>query len=70
MISKTEWTDWKTNLVTRAFYAACNQRVEDAKEILGGTAGIEPEQDNYLRGFIAAYKEMNDFRIEDIEEDD
>ena len=70
MISKTEWTDWKTNLVTRAFYAACSQRVEDAKEILGGTAGIEPEQDNYLRGFIAAYKEMNDFRIEDIEEDD
>lgn len=69
MITKSEWMDWKSNLVTRAFYAACEQRVEDAKDILVGRAGLEPDNDNYMRGFIAAYVEMSDFRIEDVEDD-
>ena len=70
MISKSEWTDWKTSLITRAFYAACDQRIEDAKEILAGTAGTDSDADNYMRGFIAAYREMLDFKVEDVENDD
>ena len=70
MINKTEWVDWQANLVTRGFFAAAEQRVEDAKEILAGSAGMEPEQDNYLRGFISAYREMQDFRVEDVVDDE
>jgi hypothetical protein len=70
VITKSEWIDWKSNPVTQAFYQACAIRTEDAKAILGNTAGIDPIQDNYMRGFIAAYFEMEDFKIEDLEDED
>jgi hypothetical protein len=69
MITKTEWTDWKTNSVTRAFFEAAMERIEDAKDILGNTAGIDQAQDNYFRGFIQAYNEMQGFSIEDVQDD-
>ncbi len=69
MITKSEWADWKVNPVTRAFFQAAEERVEDAKELLAGSAGIDSNQDNYLRGFITAYREMPDFRIDDLMED-
>jgi len=67
VISKSEWTDWKADTVTRAFYAAAEERVEDAKEILAASAGQDSDQDNFMRGFISAYREMTDFRIEDLD---
>ncbi len=69
-ISKSEWVDWSTNNITRAFYAACDQRVADAKEILATSAGIDGINDNFYRGFIAAYTEMKDFRVEDVIDDE
>jgi hypothetical protein len=65
MVNKEEFADWKANLVTKAFFEAAEQRVEDAKEILAGSAGNDSNQDCYLRGFIQAYREMQDFRVED-----
>ena len=66
-ISKEEWLDWKTNTVTRAFFTACNERVEDSKDILATSAGMDSDNDNFMRGFIAAYIEMQDFKVEGIE---
>lgn len=54
MITKSEWNDWKQNQVTRAFFAAADMRIEDAKEILAVTAGMDVEEKNWYRGFIAA----------------
>lgn len=68
-ITKSDFTDWKLNDVTRAFYSACNQRIEDCKDILAGSAGMDPQTDNFYRGFIAAYTELQDFRV-DFEESD
>lgn len=68
-ITKSEWQDWKQNNVTRAFLAAVDMRVEDAKDILSVSAGQEPDQDNYFRGFIAAYREMLEFRVDDLVDD-
>ncbi len=68
MISKSEWNDWRTNNVTRAFFAAADQRIEDAKDILAESAGLNPDQDNFFRGFIQAYVEMQGFKVEDVEE--
>ncbi len=66
-VTKSDFLDWKSNDVTKAFFEAAEIRVEDAKDILAGTAGLDSCNDNYFRGFIAAYKEMADFRIEDEE---
>ena len=70
VITKQDFQDWKLNDVTRAFYSACNQRIEDCKDILAGSAGMDPQTDNFYRGFIAAYGEMFGFRVEDIETDE
>jgi hypothetical protein len=70
VITKDDFTDWRSNPVTKAFYSACIDRVEDAKDVLGSTAGVDPDQDNFYRGFIHAYREMFDFRVEEIEGDE
>ena len=68
-ITKTEWTDWKINPVTKAFFQAASIRVEDAKDILAQSAGLDQASDNFYRGFIQAYIEMTEFRIDDLEDD-
>lgn len=62
-----DWQQWKASPVTKAFFEAAQYRVEDAKDILGASAGLDQASDNFYRGFIAAYLEMKDFRIEDIQ---
>jgi len=69
MITKTEFGDWKQDPVTRAFFSAADQRIEDAKDILSVTAGMDVEENNWYRGFIAAYREMQEFRVDDLQDD-
>lgn len=65
VISKLDFQQWKDHLVTKGYFDACNLRIEDAKEILSNEAGLDPIQDSFMRGFIRAYREMLDFRLED-----
>lgn len=67
-ISASDFENWKLDPVTRAFFAAAEERVEEAKEILATQAGLEISEDNFLRGFIRAYREIPLFRIEDLQE--
>lgn len=66
-ISQSDFENWRLDPVTKAFFTACEYRIEDAKELLATQAGINPVEDNLLRGFIRAYREMQEFRIEDAE---
>ena len=68
-ISQSDFENWKADIVTKAFFQACQQRVEDAKNILATQAGINSNEDNLIRGFIRAYQEMQEFRVEDTEDD-
>lgn len=68
-ISKSEFQEWKTSDVTKAFYVACKNRMDDAKDILASSAGLDSDSDNFYRGFIAAYNEIPEFRVEDTHED-
>lgn len=68
-ITKSEWDEWQFNDITKAFYHACQERQEDAIDLLVSSAGIDPPTDNFYRGFIAAFKEMQNFRVEDIVDD-
>jgi len=69
-ITKSEWNDWKQDNITRAFFQATMERIEDTKEILSTSAGLDQMSDNFYRGFLAAYREMLDFKVDDIDEDD
>jgi len=68
MINKEEFMDWKSNPVTKAFFSAAEERISDAKDSLAGSAGLDPDMDNFLRGFIHAYREIQQFRIEESDE--
>lgn len=68
VISQTDFENWKADPVTKAFLFAAQERIEDAKNVLSVQAGFDPKEDNYMRGVIQAYREMQDFRIDDFEE--
>jgi hypothetical protein len=67
VITSEDFILWKNEPITQAFYEACQERVEEAKEQLAVTAGTDIEMNNFLRGFIHAYREMTEFRVEDVE---
>ena len=68
LITRSEWQDWKAHPVTKAFYEASLERIDEAKDALSYSAGVDTLQDRLLVGLIQAYREMIDFRVEDIVE--
>lgn len=50
-----------------AWFEACTQRIEDTKDLLSVSAGQDIYNDNFNRGFIAAYREMMNFQVEDLD---
>ena len=70
LITRSEWQDWKAHPVTKAFYGAALERIDEAKDALSYSAGVDLIQDRLLVGLIQAYREMIDFRVEDIVETD
>jgi hypothetical protein len=66
LISQSDFTNWKSDPVTQAYFEAIVYRIEDAKDSLVATAGLDPAADNFNRGFIYAYRELLDFRIDDV----
>jgi len=58
---------WKQDPMTVAWFEACALRVEEGKEQLAGQAGTDPVFDGYVRGMIAAYREMQTFTVEELE---
>lgn len=69
MSLKSEFMDWKSNHMTKAFFEAAKVRERDAVEILATHAGLSPIEDNFYRGFIQAYREMFDFDVEEAEKE-
>ena len=67
-ITTSDFNAWRENAVTRAFFFAASQRVHDAAYSLSVSAGLEPAQDSFSRGFIAAYRELEGFRIDDLDD--
>lgn len=67
-ISKEDYANWKADPVTKGFFDACKERVEEAKEILATQAGEDSNRDNFFRGLIFAYREIESFHIDDLTE--
>lgn len=64
-ITQADFKDWKSNKVTKAFLHAAQERAEDCKEMLATSAGIDILQDRFYVGMIHAYREMQEFRMEE-----
>ena len=67
-VSKEDFARWKMDPVTRAFFEAAQIRIEDAKDVLASSAGNDSGYDRQLVGMILAYREMQSFHIEDIDD--
>jgi hypothetical protein len=64
-ISVDDFQKWKSDPVTKSFFMAATDRVNDVKEMLTTSAGLDSGQDNFYRGFIFAYNEIAEFKVEE-----
>lgn len=64
-VTKNEFLEWKSSYVTKQFLEAIQNRIEETKEILAISAGLEPDNDRYLVGMIRAFNEVLDVSVED-----
>jgi len=70
VITASDFDDWKKQDVTKAYFFACQERIDEAVDVLSNTAGTDAVQDNFYRGFIYAYRELMSFRLDDVENAD
>lgn len=70
MINQQDFNEWRSQPVTRAFFLAAQERIDECKDILSFSAGTDQAQDRLLVGLITAYREMQEFRVEDAVNDD
>lgn len=66
-LSQSDFKDWRSNKVTQAFFQAARERIEEAKDLLSYSAGSDSIADRELVGLIRAYRELQEFRLEDTE---
>lgn len=62
-----DFLSWKNEPVTKAYLEAIKLRIEEATEELVANAGEDSSRDSFLRGFIFAYKELQDFKVEGVD---
>ena len=64
-VTREEFLQWKDSPVTKAVMATVEYRIEEAKEILAASAGVEPDADRMCVGMIRAFREVLDISFED-----
>ncbi len=67
-IAKTEFEEWQHHFITKAYYSAVLERIEELKEVLAASAGVDAAQDNLVRGMIRAFREVVQFSVDQEEE--
>lgn len=65
MVSKSDFDNWKVDPVTKAYFGAIVDRIDEAKEILSYSAGIDSLYDKHLVGMLQAFREMLDIKVTD-----
>jgi hypothetical protein len=69
-LTKNDVIDWKTHAVTRLLREVVVERIKEAQEVLGNSAGMEPLADRLIVGMIRAYHELLEWSPEFEEEED
>lgn len=57
-VTKDSFRDWKSNPVTKAVFAEIHNMIHESQERLGNSAGLDPLNDRYISGAIAAYRDL------------
>ena len=68
ILTASDFANWKQDPVTKAFFLAMYERITEAKDVLAIQAGFNSVEDSYYRGFIRAYLEALEFRVDDLVE--
>lgn len=69
MITSKDFIDWKSHPVTKQVFQNLQERADALKEILGEAAGLNPLQDRYHAGYIAAVNDILLAQFQDIGEE-
>ena len=69
VISTSDFSNWKQDGVTEAVMTALFNRVELCKEHLAVNAGLDSNEDNRIRGYIQALRDMLQISFDDVQED-
>lgn len=59
-MNRSDFKDWQSQPITKAFFIAINNRVEALKEELAQSAADDPKWDAVKRGAIAALRDVSD----------
>lgn len=57
-LTKEEFQDWKQSTATEAVFEIVINRIEDCKDMLAESAGVDPGQDRFFAGMIRAFREV------------
>jgi len=68
MVSKSDFDNWKLDPVTKAYFSAVQDRIDEAREILSYSAGTDSLYDKHLVGMIQAFREMLDIKVTEEED--
>ena len=62
-MTQSEFQQWQHHFITQEFFIQVKNQIEEQKEALSGSAGIDPTLDNYRRGYIAAMNNVLHFYV-------
>ena len=65
MSSKADFIDWKSHPVTKQVFDGLRQQEAPVVETLTVSAGVDPLQDRFHAGYIAALRDFYLIRLED-----
>jgi hypothetical protein len=65
MSSKADFIDWKSHPVTKQVFEGLREQEATVAETLAVSAGVDPLQDRYHVGYIAALRDFYLIRLED-----
>jgi phage baseplate assembly protein W len=58
MSLKQEFVDWKKNPITKKVFDSLKEIEQSMTESLVTSAGVDPSQDRYFSGYIAALRDV------------
>ena len=70
LISKSDFDVWSGDPVTKAYKLAIVEAIQQIKEALAQSAGLDQNEDNFRRGYVCAMMDVLDFKIDDLQETD
>ena len=67
MSTKQEFADWKSHPITKAVFDALKEREAAILEVFATSAGVDPAQDRFHAGYIAAVRDVYLTSAEDVQ---